>query len=184
MNNQSRQAKNKMTKEDMEVLMFMLESNDGVIREKARESLGIIGKPAVLPLTNVLRNSGMTQVRWEAVKILGTFKDKRSLPSLVKALEDNDQDVAWVAAEALKNFRKLAWPALLRMLIKRGSDSVLLRNGVHHVMINQNEEGFNDLLAILIEALDSKTVPESSTIAANEILKRMKTELKIGGTNE
>lgn len=177
-------SKQKKTNENLETLMELLTSKDGMIRKKARKTLVAVGKPAVLSLTKVLQNSQLAQVRWEAAKILGGINDKRAIPSLVKALEDKDHDVAWLAAEALSNFKKAAWPVLLRVLIKSGSESVLMRNGVHHALKNQKEEGFNDLLATLKEALESKTVPESATIAANDILKRMKTELKNDGTNE
>ena len=180
MNKQLSVNKQKRTSENLETLIELLASKDGMIRQKARESLVIIGKPAVPSITKLLQNSGFYQIRWEAAKILGGIDDKRAIPSLVKALEDNDHDVSWLAAEALSKFKKAAWPALLRLLIKSGSDSVLFRHGVHHVLKNQKEEGFNDLLAILKEALESKTIPESAIIAANDILKRMKTEQKKG----
>jgi roadblock/LC7 domain-containing protein len=93
--------------------------------------------------------------------------------SLVKALEDSNADVAWVAADALKTYKKAAWPPLLEALIKSGSESVELRKGTHHVLVDQKEDGFNDLLATLLKALESSSAPESSAVAANEILKKM-----------
>jgi hypothetical protein len=36
---------------------------------------------------------------------------------------------------------------------------------------SRNEDGFNDLLATLIKALESRSAPESSAVAANEIHK-------------
>lgn len=154
--------------------MDTLASKDGVTRQKARKSLVALGKPAVPSLTQTLQNSGLDHVRWEAVKALGAIGDARAIPSLVKALEDSDPDVAWLAAEALRKFKKVAWPPLLRVLIRSGSDSVLLRQGAHHILRNQKEVGFNGLLATLTEALVFSTVPESTTVAAYEILKRMK----------
>jgi hypothetical protein len=59
-------------------------------------------------------------------------------------------------------------------LIKSGEDSVLLRHGVHHVLKFQKEEGFNDLLKALTKALESNSAQETTTIAAYDILKRMK----------
>jgi hypothetical protein len=91
----------------------------------------------------------------------------------VNALEDRDGCVTWLAAEALRKFKKAAWHPLLTKLIKDGSDSLLLRRGVHHVFAHQKEEGFNDLLALLREALANDTVSESAHVAAYEILKRM-----------
>jgi HEAT repeat protein len=113
-------------------------------------------------------------IRWEAAKTLGAIGDTRAIPSLVKALEDSDSDVTWLAAEALRNFKKVAWPQLLRALIKSKPDSVLLRQGAHHVFRNQKEDGFNDLLATLRTALESSSASESTPFAASNILKRLK----------
>ena len=142
-------------------------------RQEARKSLVAMGKPATPSLIRALRNSKVDQVRWEAAKALGAIGDARAAPSLVKALEDNDPDVVWLAAEALRNFKKAAWPVLFRALIKRGAHSSLLRQGAHHVLWKQREEGFNDLLALLLKALKAGTVPEMTPGAAYDILERM-----------
>jgi len=163
----------KGTSTNLESLMDMLENKDGVIRQKAREALVELGKSAVSSLTRALLNSRQDQVRWEAAKALGGINDTGSIPSLVQALEDNNSDVAWAAADALKTFRKAAWPPLLQALIKSKSEAVALRKGAHHVLADQKEDGFNDLLATLLKALESSSAPESSAVAAHEILERM-----------
>jgi HEAT repeat protein len=132
-----------------------------------------LGKPAVSPLNSTLKNSRADHVRWEAAKALGAIGDTRAIPRLVNALEDSDPDVAWLAAEALRQFKKAAWPPLLRQLIKDGSESALLRQGAHHVLRNQKENGFNDLLATLREDLESNTFQESTPLAAYAVHKRM-----------
>jgi len=154
--------------------MDMLASKDGVIRQNAREALVALGKPAVSSLTQALLNSKLDQVRWEAAKALGSISDTGSIPALVKALEDSNHDVAWLAADALIPYQKAAWPSLLEALIESKSDSVELRKGAHHVLVNQKEEGFNDLLTTLLKALESSAAPESSAVAAYDILKKMK----------
>ena len=159
---------------NIEMLMDMLASKDGVIRQNARDALVALGKPAVPSLTQALLNSSMDQVRWEAAKALGSISDTRSIPSLVKALEDSNHDVAWLAADALIPYQTAAWPSLLEALIESKSDSVELRKGAHHVLVNQKEEGFNDLLTTLLKALESSAAPESSAVAAYDILKKMK----------
>ncbi len=160
---------------NVQSLMDLLTGKDGATRQKARKSLVALGTPAVSSLIQALQNSRVDHVRWEAVKALGAIGHNRAIPGLVKALEDSDPDVRWVAAEALKKFKKAAWPALLRALIKDGSESVALRQGAHHIFRNQKESGFNDSLATLAKALESTTVPESAAVAASEFLKRMKT---------
>ena len=167
-------SKQQWTGTTLESLMDMLASKDGMIRQKARKSLVALGKPAVPSLTRTLQNSKEVHVRWEAAKTLGAIGDVRSIPALVSALEDSDQDVVWLAAEALRKFKKIAWPYLMRALVKSKPDSVLLRQGAHHVLRKQKEDGFNDLLTILIKTLESNTASESTPFAASNILKRMK----------
>ena len=164
----------KWTGTNLESLMDLLASKNGATRQKARKSLVAMGKPAVSSLTRILQNSRVDHIRWEAAKTLGAIGDTRAIPSLVKALEDSDSDVTWLAAEALRNFKKVAWPQLLRALIKSKPDSVSLRQGAHHVLRNQKEDGFNDLLATLRTALESSSASESTPFAASNILKRMK----------
>jgi hypothetical protein len=157
-------------------LMEKLESEDGATRQEARASLVALGKPAVSSLTYALQNSKLGHVRWEAVKSLATIGDARAIPSLVGALEDSDPDVAWMSGEALREFKKTAWPPLLRSLIKHGADSFSLCQGAHHVLQSQKEIGFDDMLTTLTNALASRMPPESTTVAAYELLKRLKTK--------
>jgi HEAT repeat protein len=155
-------------------LVNLLDSEDAKVRTRSRKSLVIIGKQAVPPLSLVLENSKIYKARWEAAKALSEIRDIKSIPILVKALEDPESDVAWLAAKTLKKFRKAAWPELLHALKKRGADSVLLRNGAHHILRNQKMEGFNDLLDALKVALEQGSPPESILLAAYNILERMK----------
>jgi hypothetical protein len=168
-------SKQKLIDTNLESLIDLLESKNGATRMKARKSLVRLGKPAVSPLIRTLQNSKEDHVRWEAAKTLGAIGDIRSIPVLVRALEDSNPDVAWLAAEALKKFKKAAWPQLLNTLSKKTrSDSFLLRQGAHHVLRSQKEDGFNDLLATLIKTLESNSVPISTLAAAYNLRKRLK----------
>lgn len=158
----------------VESLMKGLASKDGAARQKARISLVSLGGPAVAFLTRALQNSKSDHVRWEAAKALGMIGNPKSIPGLVKALEDSDPDVAWLAAEALRGFRMAAWPALFRALTKSRKDSIVLRQGAHHVLRDQKVDGFNDLLAALTKALESNTAQDSAPIAAYDLLKRLR----------
>lgn len=155
-------------------LVNLLNSEDNKVRTKARKSLVVLGKQAVSPLSLVLENSKIYKARWEAAKALGEIRDIKSIPVLVKALEDPESDVAWLAARALTKFRKAAWPELLHALKKRGADSALLRDGAHHILRHQKMEGYNDLLDSLREALEKSSSPEATLLAAYNILERMK----------
>ena len=159
-------------------LVILLENEDEKVRAKARKSLITIGKKSVLPLSQVLENSKIYKARWEAAKALSEIGDLKSIPTLVKALEDPESDVAWLSAKTLEKFRKAAWPELLRALVSHGSESVLLQRGAHHVLRKQKLEGFNDLLDILRTSLETGSVAESISPAAYNILERMKNQAK------
>ena len=164
------------TDTSLKSLMEMLDSKDGLIRQKARISLVEMGDPAVIPLSEALAHSKLDHTRWAAAKALGEIVDVRSIPALVNALDDTDSDVAWLAGVALKKFEKAAWKILLQKLIESGVDSVRLRNGTRHVFSGQKEEGFNDLLEELMTALEDTALPEAGAIVATEILKRIRSE--------
>jgi len=155
-------------------LVILLENEDVKVRTKARKSLVTIGKQSVLPLSLVLENSKIYKARWEAAKALSEICDLKSIPTLVKALEDPESDVAWLAAKTLEKFRKAAWPELLRALVNHGSESILLQHGAHHILRKQKAEGYNDLLDILRTALEPGSVPETVSPAAYNILEQMK----------
>jgi hypothetical protein len=157
-------------------LMKMLESRDGLIRQKARLGLVEMGESAVMPLAEALLHSTLDQTRWGAAKALGEIVDIRSIPALVNALDDTDADVAWLAGMALKKFEKAAWMLLLQQLIETGVDSIRLRNGARHVFSSQKDARFDDLLEELMTALEDTALPEAGGIVAGEILKRMRSD--------
>ncbi|RPI02967.1 MAG: HEAT repeat domain-containing protein [Ignavibacteriae bacterium] len=169
-------VKQKYTDTNLEYLIRMLASKNGTTRQNARHSLVAIGKPVISALTETLTNSKVDHIRWEAVKTIGAIGDASAIPALVQALEDTDPDVAWLAIEALRKLETAAWPVLLRIVIKRGKEDVLMRQRISHVFRNQEEEGYNDLLAALRKSLKSGTVPATAAVAAYDILKRMKSK--------
>ena len=164
----------KQTRISTQSLVNLLESEDEKVRIRARKSLVTIGKQAVAPLSLVLENSKIHKARLEAAKALNEIGDLKSIPTLVKALEDQESDVAWLAAKTLEKFKKAAWSELLHALVDHGSESVLLQHGAHHILRKQKMEGYNDLLDILRTSLESGSVPESISPAAYHILERMK----------
>jgi len=101
------------TDANLQSLMKMLESKDGLVRQKARIALVEMGDPAVIPLSEALKHSKLDHTRWGAAKALGEIVDVRSIPALVHALDDTDADVAWLAGVALKKVEKAAWRILL-----------------------------------------------------------------------
>jgi HEAT repeat protein len=164
---------NTTTIESIQPLISLLADKDGMARRKARESLVAIGGAAVSALCGTLQHDKANWARWEAAKALGAIGNAQAIPALVEALEDRDTDVTWVAADALEKFGKAAWPELMRALVERGSESLALRQGAHHVLRAQQAAGFDDLLAALRKSLESQSAPENTIRAADAILAQM-----------
>lgn len=160
----------------LKTLIGLLASPDGAVRQDARLALVARGHPAVPPLIRVLQQAGEDHVRWEAAKALGAIGDPRSIPALVKALEDRNPDVAWLAAEGLRGFHRQAWLPLLRALSDAGPRLGALRHGAHHVLLHRHAPGLEDELAALMKALEPAAVPESAMVAAHALLKRLRDE--------
>ncbi|MCB2154481.1 HEAT repeat domain-containing protein [bacterium] len=161
------------TQTNLEGLMEQLGQKDGLKREHARYALIALGSAAVPCLVNGLENSHSDRLRWEAAKALGSIGDADAIPALVEALEDDDADVQWVAADALVRFGKDAWPALLRKLSREGAESLAFERGVHHIFRNQHEKPYADLLEALTHALDPGLVSDDPSIVAEKLLARL-----------
>lgn len=163
------------TNSNITPLLIELENKEAKVRANARRALIEIGSSAVPALCDVVQNSTIYKARWEAAKALGEMQHSDSIPALVKALEDTKSDVVWLAAEGLKLFGEQAWLELFTALFNRGAESLTLRQAAHHVLRNQSSEAYNDLLDELRKALEASSVGEITSLAAYQLLERMKT---------
>jgi HEAT repeat protein len=145
---------------------------DGLVRERARQSLVAIGGPAVDPLIEALadRNKHM---RWEAAKALGQIADPASAPALVSILEDEVFDVRWLAAEGLIALGREALVPLLQALMEH-PDSLWLREGAHHVLRELSGGGLKEVLRPLLAALDDVEPSVEVPLAVERALDALK----------
>jgi len=154
-------------------LMRDLASRDGVVRQRAREKLVGIGKPAVPALTERLWATG-SQLRWEAGKALIEIADGRAARALVACLEDKDAGTRWVAAEALIALKRNALVPLLEALIDQ-SDSVWIREGAHHVLHELAEGELREILCPVLAALEGPAPDTVAPVFAAEALEELAT---------
>ncbi len=105
---------------------------DGVEREKARNKLVKLGKPVIDYLIG-LQYASTKQVRWEAIKTLSQIAAPESIPILINALENDDLDVRWLAAEGLVAIGTTSINPLFESLVG-GQNSRYLLEGAHHVL--------------------------------------------------
>ena len=86
--------------EHLQGLIDGLSSNDGMARMRARETLVLVGDPAV-PGLHALLAGPDKRLRWEAAKTLAAIVDPGSLGEFSKLLDDPDSDLRWLAATGL-----------------------------------------------------------------------------------
>lgn len=123
---------NRNNRGDIEVLIAQLGNSNGLIRQQARIGLIKMGEPAVDALIDALNyRNGPT--RWEAAKALSQIGSPKAAQALVKALEDDQFSVRWLAAEGLITLGHDGLKPLLEALWQ-APDSIRLREGAHHVL--------------------------------------------------
>ncbi len=167
-----RQKKKKDTAEVketlVETLIKTLSSRDDKAREGARHTLVAMGKAAVPALGEALKNKN-SLMKWEAAKALSEVADPETAPVLVKALEDEEFDVRWLAAEGLIKMNIKGLKPLLEALEHQG-ESVLLLEGAHHVFHDLAKGELRKCLAPVLAAVEALEPGEGMPLAARHEL--------------
>ncbi len=162
-------------------LIADLSSSDDFTRLRARRQLSETGMPAYTSLLEALRDRNCL-VRWEAVNILGEAREPEVAPALVRALEDSEFEVRWVAAEALIRMGSKGLKALFQALIER-ADSAFLRERAHHVLHKLATGELKVFLTPLLIALESREpaveIPPVALHAIETMDEALKTVRKI-----
>ncbi len=117
-NHQIQQGKElQATQYNIKLLVLGLRDQNGLIRRSFAEQLGKIGKAALPELINTLLKSKNVIQRRAAAKTLKLVGDPKALPSLTKALiNDEDQVVQCSAAGAIAIFGETAVNHLIMIL--------------------------------------------------------------------
>jgi len=107
-----------------------------------------------------------THVRWEAAKALQAIADPVSAPALLHALEDENEDVRWVAAEGLIALGKIGLLTVLSGLMKRAG-SVAYCSSAHHVLSGcKTDANVITPVQAALEQLDSAVTAPPAAFAA------------------
>jgi len=153
-------------------LIADFKSEDGLVREHAREEIVNRGSKATSDLVEALSDKAH-QVRWEAAKSLTKIRDPKAAPALVDALEDSSFEVQWLAAEALIQLKRDAIVPILQALTKR-YESQYLRAGAHHVLhALEREELLDEKTLPVLDELRSLTPSEPYPMAARNALEQL-----------
>ena len=160
-------------KKNINELIKTLKSEDGIARQNARNSLIIIGEPALDALIEAFEIKE-EPVHWEVAKVLSQIGTSKAAGVLIDALEDNDFSVRWIAAEGLIHMGLKGLLPLLESL-RRKSDSVWLREGGHHVihdLVNRklvDEPTRKNLMPVLDALNHIDPVIQTNTAADNAL---------------
>jgi HEAT repeat protein len=92
------QAKNPRA---IQPLIEALADFDKAVREQATLALSSIGKAAVEPLAEAMKEEKW-QTRYRAAEALGKIADERAVKPLIQGLKDNRDHVRYMAAKALR----------------------------------------------------------------------------------
>ena len=157
---------------DIDSLVSLLGSKDGIKRSKARAALVDIGRPAVPSLVSALKDHNQT-VRWESAKALGQISDPKSIDALVMALRDKLFDVRWLAAEALIGIGDKSVRPILQAIVDN-PDSEEVREGAHHVLHDLVTSRYRDALKPDIASMEDITFTLNIPIEAKKALKAIR----------
>jgi HEAT repeat protein len=162
----------KAVKPSVKSLIADLASQDGIIRIKARRQLVAYRKRSVAPLIKTL-SSENHWVRWEAAKALSQIANPASIQALLEALTDKEFDVRWLAAEGLIRIGRKVVVPLLETLVDH-SDSLWLREGIHHVLHDMNRGNLDKTLRPVLTALEGTEPSLEAPLAARGALNVLK----------
>lgn len=101
----------------MHDLAAALRSSTGSERKRARETLTLIGQPAV-PLLQALLDDQDRLVRWEAAKTLAAMVEAENVERFVALLSDERSEIRWLAASGLIALGPRSVSAVLEALTK------------------------------------------------------------------
>jgi len=94
------QAKNPRA---IEPLIHALADFDKSVREQAMLALSTLGKAAIEPLSEAMKEPKW-ETRYRAAEALGKIADEKAVQPLIQGLKDNREHVRYMAAKGLREF--------------------------------------------------------------------------------
>ena len=158
----------------VKIINESLDTNDYSKKLSARETLVKMGK-TIIPQMHKLLDSENDLLRMEAAKIVELIADRRSIPFLLRLLDDTIFDIRWIAAEALIKIGRQSICPLLKS-IHDGKSSYIFHRGAHHILLGLVSENEKDQLVPLLHSLDNyyelrQTAPAQASIALKTVFK-------------
>ncbi|OYP34542.1 HEAT repeat domain-containing protein [Rhodopirellula sp. MGV] len=164
-----------MNHSNTSLLLKQLESQDGVQRTRAREKLVAISGPDITRALIGKLISPRAQVRWEAAKCLLSISDPIAAIPLVHAMDDEDENIRWIASEGVAQLGESGLMALLSGLTRQAPSSVFCR-AAHHALRDLEKSGVHrEVVRHVIQAIEGFEPTLSTPIAAYKALRSLQT---------
>ncbi len=148
-----------------------LGSEDGKVREAAREKLVAIGHPAANDLAE-LASQPNEILRWEAFKALSSIADGHTVPLLIRAISDDNEEIRWLAAEGLIAVGSTALAPILEEFLCDPM-SLRIQKGMHHILTGLSLKLNMDEIYDLIDSLNEREPELHAPRIAYTILKNV-----------
>ena len=157
-------------------LYRLIDIGDYHKHHKAKEDFIEQGE-TILPLMHKLTVLKHKTIRKEAIKIIRRIAHRSSIPVAIRMLEDPENDIRWIAAEALINIGRISIKPVLEALVNNG-ESYFLRQGAHHILKALIKKEDPKELKQLIKLLRHGTeIPEGVPVKAAMALEKEDLEL-------
>jgi len=144
-------------------LIAALGSDDGPKRKPARETLTLLGEPAIPQLRGLLFSADK-RIRWEAAKCLGAMVDPASVEAFVELVTDQYSEVRWLAGSGLINLGPRSAAPVLDSLV-RYPDSMGHQQAARRVLrgLSSDNGVLAEIVGPVVDALDH---PDPAVIAS------------------
>lgn len=152
----------------------LLDTKDLSKKLSSRETLLKMGEE-IIPEIHKLLDSENDSLRLEAAKITELIADRRSIPLLIKLLDDPLFDIRWIAAEGLIKIGRSSICPLLES-VRDGRSSLFINRGTHHILLRLMDEEEKNKIMPLLQSLDNyheagETAPIQASIALKTVFR-------------
>ena len=160
----SKAVEDKELEQAVAIAMQILQVGDFQTRWDIAKIFPKIGKPAIIPLLEILENEKADlELRWFALRILGEFNEPQIVISLVKLLEETEEEeLAIASAQTLAKIGQPAITALVELikdeksrLLAVKSLAQIRRSQVIEPLLSVVNDSTAEVRLIAIEALGS-----------------------------
>jgi len=149
----------------IEPLVHALADFDKSVREQAMLALSTLGKAAIEPLAEAMKEPRW-ETRYRAAEALGKIADEKAVQPLIQGLKDSRDHVRYMAAKGLREFSDS--DAIDPMIILLKDENNYVRMMVARALGAIGGTKVHDALAVALEAEQDDKVKEAIRDSMNQ----------------